>query len=126
MLSKIFKKNETPAATQASERTNEKAKATQAKKEAAVEAAQQAAQVVGAWQPKLDAAMGDDTALLALAKEAPSVEIKLAAVMALTSEESLKSAEREFRTHDRRVHRAAKQRFEAMVSQREAREAAAK
>ena len=91
-----------------------------------MEAAQQAAQVAGAWQPKLDAAMGDDAALLALAKEAPSVETKLAAVLALTSEESLKSAEREFRTHDRRVHRAAKQRFEAMVSQREAREAAAK
>ena len=122
MLSKIFKKTETPAATQ----TSEKAKATQAKKEAAADTAQQAAQVAEAWQPKLDAATGDDGALLALAKEAPSVDIKLAAVMALTGEESLKSAEREFRTHDRRVHRAAKQRYEAMVSQREAREAAAK
>ena len=126
MLSKIFKKTETPAATQTSEKASEKAKATQAKKEAAADTAQQAAQVAEAWQPKLDAATGDDGALLALAKEAPSVDIKLAAVMALTGEESLKSAEREFRTHDRRVHRAAKQRYEAMVSQREAREAAAK
>ena len=122
MLNKIFKKTETPAATQASEKTQ----ATQAKKEAAAEAALQAAQVAETWQPKLDAAMGDDAALLALAKAAPSVDIKLAAVMALTGEESLKSAEREFRTHDRRVHRAAKQRYEAMVSQREARDAAGK
>lgn len=126
MLSKIFKKTETPAATKASET----AKLAEAKKEAALQAtqaaAQASAQVAETWQPKLAAAMGDDAALLSVAKDAPSVDLKLAAVMALTGEESLKLAEREFRTHDRRVHRAAKQRYEAMVSQREAREAAAK
>ena len=126
MLSKIFKKTETPAATKASET----AKLAEAKKEAALQAtqaaAQASAQVAETWQPKLAAAMGDDAALLSIAKDAPSVDLKLAAVMALTGEESLKLAEREFRTHDRRVHRAAKQRYEAMVSQREAREAAAK
>jgi len=126
MLSKIFKKTETPAATKLSET----AKLAQSKKEAALQAtqvaAQASAQLAETWQPKLAAAIGDDAALLAVAKEAPSVDLKLAAVMALTGEESLKSAEREFRTHDRRVHRAAKQRYEAIVSQREAREAAAK
>lgn len=77
-----------------------------------------------AWSARLDAARGEDAALLALAREAPSVDIKLAAVEALADEASLKSAEKEFRTHDRRVYRAAKQRLAAAVARREAREAA--
>ena len=56
--------------------------------------------------------------------DAPVIDIKCAAVMALSSEESLKAAEREFRTHDRKVHRAAKQRYEAVVAHRENNEAA--
>ena len=44
--------------------------------------------------------------------------------MALTSEDALKTAEREFRTHDRKVHRAAKQRYEAVIAHRENNEAA--
>ena len=72
------------------------------------------------WEAKLPGAMGDDEALLALAKAAPHVDVKLAAVTALAGEEALKSAEREFRTHDRRVHRAAKQKLEASVAKREA------
>lgn len=128
MLNKIFKKSESPADAKASEAV----KVAQAKKDAAQQAAESAAQasalVMATWQPKLDAAVAasDDIALLAIANESPAVDIKLAAIVALATEESLKSAEREFRTHDRRVHRAAKQRLEAAIAQREAREAAQK
>ena len=76
------------------------------------------------WSMRLTQALGDDTALLLLARQAPSVDTKLAAVEALTTEAALKDAEREFRTHDRRVHRIAKQRLAAAVATRTAREAA--
>lgn len=76
------------------------------------------------WSARLSQALGDDTALLALAREAPGVDTKLAAVEALAGEVALKEAEREFRTHDRRVHRAAKQRLAAAVATRTARETA--
>ncbi|TRZ97653.1 MAG: DUF349 domain-containing protein [Rhodocyclaceae bacterium] len=78
-----------------------------------------------AWEGRLQAAMGDDTALLALAIDAASVDQKLSAVLALSSEDALRTAEREFRKHDRRVHSVAKQRYETLVKQRETRAAAA-
>ena len=71
------------------------------------------------WQPRLQAAMGDDTALLALTREGAPVDVKMAAVAALSSEAALKLAEREHRGHDRRVHRLAKQRYLAQVAWRE-------
>jgi len=77
------------------------------------------------WEAKLNEAGSDEEKLLTLAKEAPLEEIKLAAIQALTTEESLKAAEREFRNHDRRVHREAKQRHELAVATREGREQAA-
>lgn len=78
------------------------------------------------WAARLGQASGDDAALLALAREdgAP-VDIKVAAIEALAGEAALKDAEREFRTHDRRVYRLAKQRLAAAVATRSAREAAA-
>lgn len=76
------------------------------------------------WSARLHQATGDDAALLALARQAPSAELKLAAVEALSGEAALKEAEREFRTHDRRVHRAAKQRLAAAVARRTTHEAA--
>lgn len=78
-----------------------------------------------AWESRLQAAIGDDTALLTLAIDAPSIDHKLSCVQALSSEEGLKAAEREFRKHDRRVHSLAKQRYETQVKQREARASAA-
>lgn len=72
-----------------------------------------------AWEDKLKAATGNDTELLALAIEAPSIDHKLACVQALASEEALKAAEREFRKRDRRAHSLAKQRYETMVKRRE-------
>ena len=74
---------------------------------------------------QLQAALGDDDALLALAHADVPLQTKLAAVAALAGEAALKSAERGFRDHDRRVHRLAKQRHQACVAQREARAGAA-
>ena len=71
------------------------------------------------WQLRLQAAMGDDTALLALTREGAPVDVKMAAVSALTSEAALKLAEREHRSHDRRVHRLAKQRHARQVATRQ-------
>lgn len=105
MLSKIFKKDEPAAPTPAA---REPAPAPDK----------------SLWENKLRDASGNDDALLVVAKEAPLEEIKLAAIQSLTSEEGLKAAEREFRNHDRRVHREAKQRHEAAVATRENREQA--
>ena len=117
MLSKIFKKNETPLPS-----------TPVPKPAAAPTPAQMAAQLADktAWESKLQAAIGDDTALLAIAKESPLIDIKHAAVEALVSEDALKRAEREFRDHDRRVHRTAKQRYESLVNRRVAAVSAAK
>ncbi len=77
------------------------------------------------WTRRLQAATGDDAALLALIREVSPLDVKLAATAALSTEAALKSAEREFRDHDRRVHRLAKQRYGLAVAQREARARAA-
>lgn len=71
------------------------------------------------WPARLQAAAGDDAALLALAESAAPLEIKLAAVEALSGEASLKLAERRLRNHERRVHRLAKQRLGDIVGRRE-------
>lgn len=73
------------------------------------------------WAAQLAAAQGDDPALLRLAQSAAPLATKLSAVQALVGEEALRQAEREFRSHDRKVHRVAKQRLEAAVLQRETR-----
>ncbi len=79
------------------------------------------------WAALLQAALGDDQALLALAQQAAApLQTKLDAVAALASEEALKTAEREFRSHNRRVHSLAKQRLQAQRAQREARAEAAR
>ena len=83
MLSKIFKKNETPPPSTPAP-----------KQPAASTPAQIAAQVAdkAAWETKLKAAIGDDAALLAIAKESPLIDIKHAAVEALTGVDALKRA----------------------------------
>ena len=92
--------------------------------EAAASARQAAANVASVWSGRLNRALGDDAALLALAKEAPTADLKLAAVQALSTEAVLKSAEREFRTHDRRVHQLARQRHAHAKATREVAERA--
>lgn len=73
------------------------------------------------WPARLHAATGDDAALLQVAQSAPLLATRIAAVEALATEGALRQAERAFRSHDRKVHRLAKQRLEAAVMQREAR-----
>jgi hypothetical protein len=76
------------------------------------------------WQSRLQKALGDDGALLSVARETNSVEIKLAAVAALDSDDALRLAEREFRSHDRRVHQVAKRRLGEALARRDARQRA--
>ena len=83
--------------------------------------AQQLDEARALWSPQLAGARGDDAALLRIALATPVLDIKLAAVEALSTEDALRQAEREFRSHDRRVHRAAKQGLEACVARRETR-----
>ena len=113
MLDWIFKKNKAPV-------TDRPAGAMPAAPAAARPAPAAAAlRPATDWPQKLQAALGDDTALLALARENAPVDVKLAAVSALSSEAALKLAEREHRDTDRRVHRLAKQRHLAQVALRE-------
>ena len=70
------------------------------------------------WRDKILAAKSDDAALLRLAHQAPTVELKLAALQALTHEDSFKQAMREFRDQDKRLHRAARSRWQAASGKR--------
>ncbi len=105
MFSKIFKKSQVVAETRS-----------ETPHEIAAEAA---------WENRLHGAIGNDAELLALAINAPSIDHKLSSVQALTSEDGLKAAEREFRKRDRRAHSLAKQRYKTLVNQRETRASAA-
>jgi len=107
MLSRIFKKRDDVDVTPP--------------EPAVPDRAAQAEEARAQWQPRLQQAQGDDAALLLITQTAPTWEIKLAAVEGLAGEESLKQAERELRTQDNRVHRAAKRRLVAALAQREAR-----
>ena len=71
-----------------------------------------------AWQAKILAAGADDTTLLLLADQAPTTDLKLLALQALTQEDSLKQAMREFRDKDKRLYRAAKSRWQKANSTR--------
>ncbi len=117
MLSRFFKKREGADAPQ-----THPAAPTQADAKAAK--ARQADAARTEWLPRVQAAQGDDAALLLITQTAPLWEVKLAAVEALSAEESLKQAERELRSQDSRVHRVAKKRLVAAVAQREARSGA--
>ncbi|MEY4749913.1 MAG: hypothetical protein RIQ60_2127 [Pseudomonadota bacterium] len=76
------------------------------------------------WSARLAAAQGDDAALLALAQATTVLDVKIAAVQGLVGEAALRQAERELRNRDRKAHKLAKQRLEAVVAEREARSAA--
>lgn len=71
-----------------------------------------------AWRDKINAAAADDAALLVLLREAPTVPLKLAALEALTHEESLRQALHEVRDQDKRLYRAAKSRWDTAVAKR--------
>ena len=119
MLGWIFrKKGQAPASGSAS------APAVAAKKTTLVAAP--AAPAVD-WAGRLAQARGDDSALLALMRTAGlPLQLKQAVVEALDGEAALKVAEREGRSHDRRIHQLAKRRLLEKVTQRQAREQAAR
>ncbi|MCA3027359.1 MAG: DUF349 domain-containing protein [Rhodocyclaceae bacterium] len=73
------------------------------------------------WRNRLATAVDNDADLLAIAKQTVSLTIKQAAIDAMTTEAGLKAAEREFRSHDRRIYREAKLRYEGKVTERLAR-----
>ena len=108
MFDKLFKQDATPVAAAASQRG------------AAPPSAGISEGELQAWREKILAAKGDDGALLQLAREAPGVDLKLAALAALTQEDALKQATREFRDQDKRLYRAARSRWETTVARREA------
>ena len=60
-----------------------------------------------AWRERIAAAQSDDDALLRLAHQMPGVELKLAAIEALTHEDSFRRAMREFGDQDKRLAQAA-------------------
>ncbi len=123
MLSWLFKKRgnaDAPTASTALAHPARQPAARPAIPQAAAKA--QPVEAAGAdWAARLHAAQGDDAALMRVAQSAPSLDVKMAAVAALATEGALRQAEREFRSHDRKVHRLAKQRLEAAVAQRDAR-----
>jgi DNA repair protein SbcC/Rad50 len=116
MLNKLFKKDSPIAAKDTSSNAASKPKAAKVAKPKPDDA------LVQAWQEKVTAAAGNDEALLAIARETPILAVKAAAVAALQTEEALKAAEREFRQHDRRIHRDVKQRLDTLIASRKARE----
>ena len=65
-----------------------------------------------AWRDRILAAESDDATLLQLAYQAPTTDLKLAALQALKQEDSFKQAMREFREQDKRLYRAAKLRWQ--------------
>jgi hypothetical protein len=73
-----------------------------------------------AWTDRIRAARSDDAALLQLAHQAPGVDLKLAAIEAMTQEEWSRRAMRELRDGDKRLYRAAKSRWLAISGQRKA------
>jgi hypothetical protein len=124
MFDKLLKKR--PADATTPDAAANKTSGAKSAKNAATKAAPKTVDPVGEveWQARLAAADGDE-ARLAIAKQAQSLVIKQAAINAMTTEAGLKAAEREFRSHDRRVYRDAKLRYEGKVTERMAREAAA-
>ena len=119
MLTWLFKKRGGAAATVATPAPLSSARGSAAPRAVAAKVVEPPAAVD--WAAPLQAALGDDAALLQLAQSATGLDTKLAAVAALRSEAALKQAERAFRSHDRKVHRLAKQRLEAALTQRTAR-----
>jgi DNA repair protein SbcC/Rad50 len=113
----------TPTQASAARRSEKDAAAQIAARQATqaqAKAAQAAAREAENWPGRLAQALGNDAALLALAGSAPGLDIKLAAVEALASEDALRQAERAFRARDRKVHRLAKGRLGAAVARRTA------
>ena len=71
-----------------------------------------------AWLDRIRAAESDDAVLLQLAHQVPGVDLKLAAIEALTQEDSFRRAMRELGDQDKRLYRAARSRWQAASGRR--------
>ena len=117
VFEKLFRKNGTPADPD----PDEGAGANETEPEAEAQSASVLSPAESqAWRERILAAGSDDAALLQLVREAPSVELKLAALQALTLEDSLKVAMDEHRGRDKRLYRTAKSGWEAARAKRAA------
>src|SRR5688572_15247902 len=107
MFEKLFRKDMTdPAeAGKAEEKTPRAGSSADTPKSSAHAAPGTSAEEAQGWRERIAAAHSDDAALLQLAHQAPGVELKLAALQALTQEDSFKQAMREFRDQDKRLYR---------------------
>ena len=119
MFEDLFRKNSTPA-----DPDREKGKppladgtppATDAQSAPGLSAAE-----TQAWRDRILAAGPDDAALLQLAREAPSIELKLASLQALTQEDSFREAMDEYRDRDKRLYRTVRSRWDAAKARRAA------
>lgn len=70
------------------------------------------------FKNQLLSAQSDDAALLRLVHEAPDIDLKLAAIEAMTQEEGARRAMQELREGDKRLYRAAKSRWQAISGKR--------
>jgi hypothetical protein len=91
----------------------------------AADATAVSAEETQAWHAKILAAASDDTLLLQLLRESPTIPLKLDALQALTQEESFRLAVHEVREQDKRLYRAAKSRWETARGRRLAADEAA-
>lgn len=73
------------------------------------------------WAPRLEAARGDDAALLAVAREATVTDIRVSAIESIASAEVLRAAEKSLRHQDGRVYKAVRQRLDALAAVRRTR-----
>ena len=76
------------------------------------------AEEIAQWKERIVSLKEDHAALLNFAHEAPSIELKLAALQSLTHEETLKKAMHDFREHDKRLYKAAKAGWETAQAKR--------
>jgi len=120
VLNWLFKKRPAVPAPAAAPAVSPSASAPSARNTPAATPRKPPAPVVD-WAARLHAAQGDDAALLALAQAGAPLDVKTAAVAAIHGEATLRQAELALRERDRKVHRLAKQRLSAAVTQRESR-----
>ncbi|MCC6472358.1 MAG: DUF349 domain-containing protein [Burkholderiales bacterium] len=81
------------------------------------------AEEVRLWRERI-AASSEDASLLQIAREAPGVELKIEAIQALRQEASMRQAMHAFREGDKRLYRAARTCWQAVVEKGEAHAAA--
>ena len=76
------------------------------------------AEEIAQWKERIAALSDNQAALLEAAHQAPSIELKLAALQSITQEDLLKKAMHGFRDHDKRLYKTAKTAWETAQAKR--------